>query len=147
MNNQTGMWYPNGVAQAFQYTLYPVWGSPRVQVTFKPGARERLAGETCRWTFCEDYRFRGWCCAIPVQFGQTLGSQDNQWRLRLLFIVCPEDGEPYVEDRTAEYLEGTYFEELLGPQAGWWGECLSPPEYAPYLDWYPDPEPVCNEFP
>jgi hypothetical protein len=137
-----------GVAREFQgQTAFPVWGAERAPPTFKPGMQGKLGAETCPWVFCEDFRYRAWCCPIPTQSGGTLGSVDYQWRFRILFIVCPEDGEPYVEDRSDEYLAFTHFQELLGPETGWWGECLSPPEKGPYPDWFPDPEPVCNEFP
>ena len=111
----------------------------------------------CKWTFVIDYEQANGCCDILPQCGDTQLLTRWRWRIRMLLVTaCPEDGEPTVEDVTDQYvdvansvLEGEYdpsdYPSSLGPECN----CLSPPLYAPYVGFLPDPESwvTCNPFP
>jgi hypothetical protein len=66
-----------------------------------------------------------------------------QSRYRIMLINCPEDEEPFVTDITSLAIDGD-LEQEVSTSAQFCGE---PVACTPWLDFYDDPVPICNEFP
>lgn len=121
-------------------------GSLPTGITWKPGAQAAI--DSCNWALVTDYKSRTCCCAIPVEFGQTWTYSETVTRYRLLIIVCPEGEDPSWVDVTDDYLDGDFEQEFTpDPADNFFGPCLSPPECYDFPAFFPDEDPICNEFP
>ncbi len=114
-------------------------------LAWKPGAAAAIA--ECNWAIVTDVATRTCCCEIPPELGSTLIYTESMTRYRLMIILCPEGEDPSWSDVTSEYLDGDFEQEQSNAPNPIEGTCLSPPECYDFPAFFPDEDPICNEFP
>lgn len=142
---------PSGVYQdIFWVANAQAWGGNLpTGLTWKNGYPEALNG--CNWALVVDRSFI-YCCwenctfgeqEVPFYSGSTPGFERQKYRIMLL--TCP-DGPESVQllDITSLAVEGDTEPEFSYQPEG----CPNPPvACTEWKDFFPTPEPVCNEFP
>lgn len=115
-------------------------------VAWKDGFPNALNG--CEWAFVIDSLSIDCCyenCDVePPNPTFTLAAKTRN-RYRILLLTCPDGPESaQITDITDQAIEGDLeFENDLKPD-----NCPGPPvACTDWFDYFPDPEPVCNEFP
>lgn len=112
-------------------------------LTWQPGYPNALL--FCTWAFVIDSLSID-CCYENCDSNPTnsFGAKTRN-RYRVLLLTCPDGPESaQITDITSLALQGTFeFEMDLKPAF-----CPGPPiACTEWFEYYPDPEPVCNEFP
>jgi hypothetical protein len=126
------------------YNGTPPGGLP-TGVSWKSGYPAALSG--CSWAFVIDSLSIDCCYEACIVNGQetNLFSAKTRNRYRVLLLTCLDGPESAtITDISSDALDG-----VLEPTSeGNPENCPDPPvACTEWLDYYPDPAPVCNEFP
>lgn len=141
-----GMREPYVYQDIFHATSRPPGWTLPVNISWKPGYPEELNG--CDWAFVQD-RCEVSCCyqnceinGQPADF--AIGGREIQ-TYRVMVLVCPDGPESaQILDITNRAIDGPLTQVFDYPPVGCAGE---PVACDAYMDFFPTPEFVCNEFP
>jgi hypothetical protein len=118
-------------------------------VAWKDGYPEALFG--VEWRLVSDFAIVSDCymCGDTNENnGSELQGLRQRYRYRIMVLCCPNgDESAQITDITADALEGDLEGELNFPPVPQDGCSTERFASTDWLDFFPDPEPVCNEFP
>jgi hypothetical protein len=140
-------WFSAVYQDIFKSSIGPSFTLPD-GVSWKAGYPEALFG--CDWAFVVDYALISECYNCDDTPHQNVGdgiqSTRQRSKYRIMILTCPDgDESAAITDISDDALDGgnTVIESASVPDDCEGGKFAS----TPWLDFFPDPEPVCNEFP